>query len=156
MFLKSTFYLIGETLIHLAARPAAPLAGRTNGWMGVFPLGENEMEQKIEACKKEVVLLVDNKNKVVYDLTPIADEFHMAIGNGNIITDLKEIASDMAFNFLQIASQNKNETIGENILEVAYDIHLMRLFEKAKPIPGKYGQYEEFLTIENMACRTDQ
>ena len=40
MYLVNSFYLIGETLIHLTGQPVAPLAGCGNGWMGVFPLGE--------------------------------------------------------------------------------------------------------------------
>jgi len=44
MFYDTTFYLIGETLIHLTGKPVSPLAGCSLGWMGVFSLGEMKNE----------------------------------------------------------------------------------------------------------------
>lgn len=114
------------------------------------------MKTKNEECPEEVILLVDHKNKMIYDLTPVADQLAKSIGTGNMLTDIREMTADMAFNFLQIACQNKNETIAENILEVAFDIHLMRLFERVNPVKERYEQFAEALNSGNMACRTDQ
>lgn len=101
-------------------------------------------------------LLVDITGRAVYDITPVADIFKRAIGSENMITDIRDLTSDLAFNMLQIASQNQNETVAENIVEAAYDIHLMRSWEQVKTLPDYELALSEALTIENMACRTDQ